>query len=147
MSLTQSSTGQYPLTYDKYFMMLQNACIRYDKSLKHKPSPTSRAVYQHIIADDDPFIPDDDDEYLEDDYVPDGIDTHSDVMYDVHCTNFKWPLHVKSLIGTLMGNLNPTRVHLLNLGIMDQSISPSIFTICSVLGDVVATRADIQTDS
>ena len=29
MSLTQSSTGQYCLTSDKYFMMLQNACIRY----------------------------------------------------------------------------------------------------------------------
>ena len=33
MSLTQSSTGQYSLTYDKYFMMLQNTCIRYDKTL------------------------------------------------------------------------------------------------------------------
>ena len=31
MSLTQSCTGQYSLTYDKYFMMLQKACIRYDK--------------------------------------------------------------------------------------------------------------------
>ena len=39
MSLTQPSNGQYSLTYDKYFMMLQNACIRYDKTLKHKPSP------------------------------------------------------------------------------------------------------------
>ena len=27
MSLTQSSTDEYSLTYDKYFMMLQNACI------------------------------------------------------------------------------------------------------------------------
>ena len=78
MSLTQSSTGQYSLTYDKYFMMLQNTCIRYDNTLKHKPSPTSRGVYQHDIADDDPSIPDDDDEYPEDDYVPDGIDTTSD---------------------------------------------------------------------
>ena len=32
MSLTHSSTGQYSLTYDKYFMMLQNICIRYDKT-------------------------------------------------------------------------------------------------------------------
>ena len=45
MSLMQSSSGQYSLTYDKYFMMLQNASIRYDKTLKHKPSTTSRAVY------------------------------------------------------------------------------------------------------
>ena len=27
MSLTQSYSGQYSLTYDKYFMMLQNACM------------------------------------------------------------------------------------------------------------------------
>ena len=46
MSLTQSSTGQYSLTHDKYFMMLQNTCIRYNKTLKQKPSTTSRAVYQ-----------------------------------------------------------------------------------------------------
>ena len=44
MSLTQSSIHQYSLTYDEYFMMLQNACIRYDKTAS-KPSPTSRAVY------------------------------------------------------------------------------------------------------
>ena len=47
MSLTHSSTGQYSSTNDKNFMMLQNACIRYDKTLKQKPSTTSRAVYQH----------------------------------------------------------------------------------------------------
>ena len=52
MSLTQSSTGQYSLTDDKYFMMLQNACIRYDKTLKHKPSTTSRAVYQYEVEED-----------------------------------------------------------------------------------------------
>ena len=33
MSLTHTSTGKYSLTYDKYLMMLQNACIRYDKTL------------------------------------------------------------------------------------------------------------------
>ena len=53
MSLTQPSGGHYSLTYDKYFMMLQNACIRFDKTLKHKPSPTPRAVYQHDTADED----------------------------------------------------------------------------------------------
>ena len=98
LSLTQSSTGQYSLIYDKYFVMLQNACIRYDKTLKHKPSPTSRAVYQHDIADDDPFIPDDEDEYLEDDYTPEDIDTPSDDMFNVYRTNFKRSPHIKSLI-------------------------------------------------
>ena len=98
MSLTQSSSGQYSLTYDKYFMMLQNACISYDKSLRHKPSPTSRAVYQHDIADDDPPTYDDEGDYLGDDLVSDGIATPSDDMYNVHQTNFKRPPHVKSLI-------------------------------------------------
>ena len=34
----------FSITYHEYFMMLQNACIRYDKTLKQKPSTTSRAV-------------------------------------------------------------------------------------------------------
>ena len=93
MSLTQSSTGQYSLTYDKYFMMLQNACIRYDKTLKHKPS----AVYQHEV-EDDPGIHDEEDDYLDDNFAPDGIDTHSDDVYNVHNTNFKRTPHVESLI-------------------------------------------------
>ena len=42
MSLTNSSSGQASITYDKYFIMLQNACIRYDKNLKQKASTTSR---------------------------------------------------------------------------------------------------------
>ena len=88
MVLTQSSSGQYSLTYDKYFMMLQNACIRYDKSLGHKPSPTSRAVYQHDIADADPPTYDDDEDYLGDGLVSDGIDTPPNDTYSVHQTNF-----------------------------------------------------------
>ena len=36
-------------------MMLQNACIRYDKTLKQKPSTTCRAAYQHEI-DEDPSV-------------------------------------------------------------------------------------------
>ena len=31
--------------------MLQNPCIRYDRSLKQKPSPTARAVYQHDLME------------------------------------------------------------------------------------------------
>ena len=53
-----------------------NPCIRYDKTLKHIPSPTSRAVYQHELYDDNPCIPDAEDEYLDDDFASDGIDTH-----------------------------------------------------------------------
>ena len=77
-------------------MMLQNACIRYDKTLKHKHSPTSRAVYQHEV-EDDPSIHDEEDDYLDDNFAPDGICTPSDDMYNVHSTNLRTP-HVKSII-------------------------------------------------
>ena len=33
MSLTNSYTSHYSIPYDKYFTVLQNACIRYDNSL------------------------------------------------------------------------------------------------------------------
>ena len=52
MSLTNFYSNHYSITYDKYFPMLQNACIRYDKSLKQKLSPTTRAVYQHELVED-----------------------------------------------------------------------------------------------
>ena len=98
ISLTQSSTGHYSLTYDKDFMMLQNACISYDKTLKQKPSPTSRAVYQHEKDDDEPSMHDEEDNYLDDNVAPDGMDTSSVDIYNVHNTNFKRTPHVKSLI-------------------------------------------------
>ena len=58
-------------------MMLENACIRYAKLLKQKPSTTSRAVYQHDV-DDDPGIHDEENDYLDDNFATDGIDTPSD---------------------------------------------------------------------
>ena len=77
MSWRNSSSGQVSITYDKYFMMLQNACIRYDKNLKQTPSTTSKAVYQHAL-DDDPSLHDEEDDYLDDNFAPDGIDTPFD---------------------------------------------------------------------
>ena len=78
--------------------MLQKACIRYDTSLKQKASPTSRAVNQHQIDDDDTITYEGEDSYLDDTFAPDGIDTPSDDMYNVHNTNIKRTPHVKSLI-------------------------------------------------
>ena len=78
-------------------MMLQNACIRYDKTLKPKPSTTSRAVYQHEV-DDVPDIHDEEDDSLDDNFAPDGIDTPSDDIYNIYNTNFKRNPPVKSLI-------------------------------------------------
>ena len=62
MSLTHSSSGHISIKHDKYFIMLQNACTRYDKTMKQKPSTTLRAVYQHEI-DEDPSIHDEKDDY------------------------------------------------------------------------------------
>ena len=45
MSLTNSHSPHYSITYDKYFTMLQNSCIRYDKCLKQNPLSTTRAIY------------------------------------------------------------------------------------------------------
>ena len=55
MSLTHFSSGHFSITYDKFFMMLQNTCIRYDKTVKQKPFTTFRAVYQHEL-DEDPSV-------------------------------------------------------------------------------------------
>ena len=63
-----------------------------------KPSPTSQAVYQHELDVDDPCIPDEEEEYVDDDFAPDGIDTPSDDKYNVHNTILKRAPHVKSLI-------------------------------------------------
>ena len=97
MSLTHSSSGHYSITYDKYFTMLQNACIRYHNSLKQKPSMTSRAVYQHDL-DEDPSVQEEEDDYADDNFAPDGIDTPSDDFYNVHATNLNGNPQVKSLI-------------------------------------------------
>ena len=66
-------------------MMLQNACIRYDKTLKQKLSTTSRAVYQQEL-DDDPSVHNEEDDYLDENFAPDGIDTSSDDIYNVQNT-------------------------------------------------------------
>ena len=69
--------------------LLQNASIRYDKTLKHKPSPTSRAVYQHDAADDDPLIQEVEEDFPDSDHDPDGIGTASDDIYNIYNTKLK----------------------------------------------------------
>ena len=100
MSLTHSSSGHFSITYDVYFTMIQTPCIRYDKSLKQNPSTTSRAVYQHEL-DEAPSVHDEEDDYLDVNYAPDGIDTPSDDIYNIHNTNFNrtlvefWAYHLQ----------------------------------------------------
>ena len=76
-------------------MMLQNACIRYDKTLKQKPSTSSRAVYQHEL-DHYSSVHDKVDDHLDKTFAPDGIDTSSNDIYNVNNTNFKRSPHVIS---------------------------------------------------
>ena len=97
MSLTHSSSGHSSITYDKYFTILQNACIRYDNSLKQKHSVTSRAVYRHDL-DEDPSVQEDKENYVDDNFVPDGIDTPPDDCYNIPTTNLNWNPQVKSFI-------------------------------------------------
>ena len=79
MSLTNYYSN-YSITYDKYFTMLQNACIRHDKTLKQKPSSTARAVYQHVNElDEDSGTNGDEGGYVEEGFTPDVIATPSDV--------------------------------------------------------------------
>ena len=87
MSLTNSYTSLYSITYDKYLNMLQNACIRYDKSQKQNPSPTSRAVNQHGL-DGDPSTDGEDGDYIEEEFTPDGIEIPSDDFSNINTTNF-----------------------------------------------------------
>ena len=44
ISLSSSTPGP-TMGYDNYLTLLQNACIRYDSSLKSRPTPASRAAY------------------------------------------------------------------------------------------------------
>ena len=94
MCLTNSYSSHYSITYEKSFTKLQNACIRYDKSLKQKPSSIATAVYQHELGKDSGT---DGDErgYVEEGFAPDGIDTPSGDFYNINTTNFNRTPQVK----------------------------------------------------
>ena len=51
ISLSSSTPGP-TMGYDNYLTLLHNACIRYDSNLKSRPSPASRAAYQHELSHD-----------------------------------------------------------------------------------------------
>ena len=67
------------------------------KTRKQNPSTTSRAASQHEL-DEDPNVHDEEDDYLDDSFAPDGIDTPSDDIHNIDNTNFNRTPHVKSLI-------------------------------------------------
>ena len=53
--ISLSSTTPGPtMGYDNYLTLLQNACIRHDSNLTSRPSPASRAAYQHDLSPNHP---------------------------------------------------------------------------------------------
>ena len=84
ISLSSSTPGP-TRGYDNYLTLLQNACIRYDSNLKSRPSPASRAAYQHELSHDqhdNPYPQD----YSSTGTTYGGIDMPAEEFYQVHTT-------------------------------------------------------------
>ena len=95
-SLSSSTPGP-TMGYDNYLPLLQNACIRYDSNLKSRPSPASRAAYQHDQShdhQDNPYPQD----YSSSGTIYGGIDMPAEEFYQVHTTNLNRPPNVSNII-------------------------------------------------
>ena len=88
----QHTTPGPTMGYDNYLTLLQNACIRYDSNLKSRPSPASRAAYQHD-QHDHPYHQD----YSSSGTTYGGIDMPAEEFYQVHTTNLNKPPNVSTL--------------------------------------------------
>ena len=74
----------------------KNACIRYDSYLKSRPSPASRAPYQHELSPDqhdNPYPQD----YSSSGTTYGGIDMPAEEFYQVHTTNLNRPPYVSTI--------------------------------------------------
>ena len=95
ISLSSSTPGP-TMGYDNYLTLLQNASIRYDSNLKSRPSPASRAVYQHALSHDqhdNPYPQD----YYSSGTTYGGIDMPAKEFYQVHTTNLNRPPNVSTI--------------------------------------------------
>ena len=95
ISLSSSSPGP-TMGYDNYLTLLQNACIRYDSNLKSRPSPASRAAYQHELSHDqhdNPYPQN----YSSSGTTYGGIDMPAEEFYQVHTTNLNRPPNVSTI--------------------------------------------------
>ena len=95
ISLSSSTPGP-TMGYDNYLTLLQNACIRYDSNLKSRPSPASRAAYQHELSldqHDNPYPQD----YSSSGTTYGGIDMPAEEFYQVHTTNLNRPPNVSTI--------------------------------------------------
>ena len=74
----------------------KNACIRYDSNLNSRPSPASRAAYQHELfpdQHDNPYPQD----YSSTGTTYGGIDMPAEEFYQVHTTNLNRPPDVSTI--------------------------------------------------
>ena len=95
ISLSSSTPGP-TMGYDNYLTLLQNACIRYDSNLKSRPSPASRAAYQHEISHDqhdNPYPQD----YSSTGTTYGGIEMLEEEFYQVHTTNLNKAPNVSTI--------------------------------------------------
>ena len=108
--------------YDNYLTLLQNACIRYDSNLKSRPSPASRAAYQHELSHDQHDNP-----YPQDYYSTGTTYGGIDMPVQKYSTRSTLP----TLIGPLMYPPLPLGSLLLPLLLVDPLpgglLSPSFF--------------------
>ena len=95
ISLSSSTPGP-TMGYDNYLTLLQNACIRYDSNLKSRPSPASRAAYQHELSHDQHDTPYPQD-YSSSGTTYGGIDMPAEEFYQVHTTNLNRPPNVSTI--------------------------------------------------
>ena len=95
--ISLSSTTPGPtMGYDNYLALLQNACIIYDNNLKSRPSPASRAAYQHDLSPDYPDNPYPQ-VYSSSGTTYGGIDMPAEEFYQVLTTNLNRPPNVSPL--------------------------------------------------
>ena len=95
ISLSSSTPGP-TMGYDNYLTLLQNACIRYDSNHTSRPSPASRAAYQHELSPDqhdNPYPQD----YSSSGTTYGGIDMPDEEFYQVHTTNLNRPTPVSTI--------------------------------------------------
>ena len=95
ISLSSSTPGP-TMGYDNYLTLLQNACIRYDSNHTSRPSPASRAAYQHELSPDqhdNPYPQD----YSTSGTTYGGIDMPAEEFYQVHTTNLTRPPTVSTI--------------------------------------------------
>ena len=94
ISLSSSTPGP-TMGYNNYLTLLQNPCIRYDSNLNSRPSPASRAAYQHELSHDqhdNPYPQD----YPSSGTTDGGIDMPAEEFYQIHTTNLNRPPYVST---------------------------------------------------